>query len=145
MKALQDKTIFHTQVHFMRALQRVADKVCSNRQERSIYIKLGSLTMDQHEEDKVIQLFKALSGETSLQLLPEEVLAALPQATSSLDTALWKSATSWVQWWTKPTHLSMYTVYVVNPNVNLCLNSSHFAREGTYTPPRPTPLGRYSC
>lgn len=91
----------------MRALLRVADKVCSNRQEKSIYTKLGSLIMDQHEEEKVIQLFKALSGEISLQLLPEEILAALPQASSSLDTTTWKSATSWVQWWTKPTHLSM--------------------------------------
>ena len=42
--------------------------------------------MDQHEEEKVIQLFKALSGETSLQSLPEEISAALPQAASSLDT-----------------------------------------------------------
>ena len=69
--------------------------------------------MDQHEEDEVIQLFKALPGETSLQLLAEEVLAALPLGTSSLDTALWKPATSWVQWWTKQTHLSMYTAYMV--------------------------------
>ena len=90
----------------MRALQRVADKVCSSRQEKSIYTKLGSLIMDQHEEEKVIQLFKALSGETSLQSLPEEISAALPQAASSLDTTTWRSAKSWVQWWTKPTHLS---------------------------------------
>ena len=30
--------------------------------------------MDQHEEEKVIQLFKILSGEASLQLLPEEII-----------------------------------------------------------------------
>lgn len=93
----------------MRALQRIADKVCSSRQEKSVYTKLGSLIMDQHEEEKVIQLFKALSGETSLQSLPEEISAALPQTASSLDTTTWRSAISWVQWWTKPTHLSMIT------------------------------------
>ena len=38
----------------MRAIQHVADIVCSSRQEKSMYIKLGSLIMDQHEEEKVI-------------------------------------------------------------------------------------------
>ena len=64
----------------MRALQRVADKVCCSRQEKSVYTKLGSLVMDQNDEEKVIQLFKALSGEISLQSLPEEMSAALLQS-----------------------------------------------------------------
>ena len=51
----------------MRALQRVADKVCTSGQEKSVYTKLGSLLVNQNEEEKVIQLFKALSGETTLR------------------------------------------------------------------------------
>ena len=43
----------------------------------------------------------------TMQLLPEEISVALPQAASSLDTTTWKSAKSWVQWWTEPTHLIM--------------------------------------
>jgi hypothetical protein len=95
----------------MRALQRVADKVCANRQEKSVYTKLGSLLMYQHEEEKVLQLFKALCGETTLQSLPEEILVTLPQVASSLDTTTWRSAKSWVQWWTNPTHLSMIIIW----------------------------------
>ena len=95
----------------MRALQRVADKVCTSRQEKSVYTKLGSLLRNQYEEEKVIQLFKALSGEITLQSLPQEISAALPQAAFSLDTATWRSAKSWVQWWTNPTHLSMIIMW----------------------------------
>ena len=97
----------------MRALQRVADKVCTSGQEKSVYTKLGSLLVNQNEEEKVIQLFKALSGETTLQSLPEEISAALPQAASSLDTTTWRSAKSWVQWWTNPMHLSMIVMCVI--------------------------------
>ena len=104
MKALQDKTIFHTQVHFMRALQRVADSLLIVKKGVSIS------NQDQHEEGEVIQLFKALYGETSLQMLPEEVLAALSQAT--FWTQLCGNQQHPVSSGGQNQHLSMYTAYV---------------------------------
>jgi len=90
----------------MRALQRVSDKVCSNQDEKNVYNKLGSLIMDEDDERKIISLFEALSGERPLQTLPSDVMSSLPAIASSFDTSAWKSASSWVKWWTKPSHLS---------------------------------------
>ena len=39
-------------------------------------------------------------------LLPD-VVDSLPAICSDIDTSQWKSAKSWVKWWTKPAHLSM--------------------------------------
>ena len=69
-------------------------------------MKLGSLTMDEHDEGKVTQLFKALCGENPLNALPQEITAPLLPAAFSLVTCSWKGAKSWAQWWTNPTHLS---------------------------------------
>ena len=88
----------------MRALQHVAYKICTGGQEKSVYTKLGSLLVN-HKEEEVIQFFKALPGETTLQSLPEEISAALPQAASSLDTT---TAKFWVQWWTNQSMIIMW-------------------------------------
>ena len=97
----------------MRALQRVADKVCCNRQERNVYMKLGSLIKDETDQEKVMLLFKALCGECPLCSLPDDIKSTLPASSLSLNTCSWKGAKPWVQWWAKPTHLSMYNYYII--------------------------------
>lgn len=116
------------QVHFLRALQRVADKVCSNRQERSVYMLLGSLIKDESNKGNVILLFKSLCGECQLHSLPENIKANLPSTALSLDVCTWKSAKSWVQWWTNPTHLSKCNNYYSIKSMchikhNICRNA----------------------
>ena len=77
----------------MRALQHVADKVCRSRQERSVYMLLGSLIRNESDEENV----KSLCGECPL---PEDIKANLPTTALFLDVQAWKSVKSWVQWWT---------------------------------------------
>ena len=88
----------------MRALQRVADKVCCTRPAN---MKLGSLIMKESDTSKVMLIFKVLSGESPLQTLPQEITEALPSSAFSVDTQAWSPAKSWVQWWATPVHLSM--------------------------------------
>ena len=98
----------------MRALQRVADKVCSTHQERSVYMLLGSLIRNESDEKNVILLFKSLCGECRLDSLPEDIKVNLPTTALSLDVQAWKSAKSWVQWWTNATYLSKANMMLCN-------------------------------
>ena len=74
-------------------------------------MKLGYLIKDETGQDKVMLLFKALCGECPLSSLPEGIKSTLAISALVLDTSSWKCAKSWVQWWTKPTHLSMCNYY----------------------------------
>lgn len=91
----------------MRALQRVADKVCCTRPAKTLFMKLGSLIMKESDESKVMLMFRVLSGESPLKTLPQEITEALPSTAFSVDTQAWTPAKSWVQWWATPVHLSM--------------------------------------
>ena len=41
----------------MRAIHRAAEKVCSSREERSAFIKLGSLVIQEQSEENVQKIF----------------------------------------------------------------------------------------
>ena len=90
----------------MRAVQRTADKVCATSEERSVFIKLGALIMDEQSEENVKKIFTVMGGDAQLVTLPENLQCTLPQVLHSTNTRKWKDAKSWVQWWTRPTHLS---------------------------------------
>ena len=90
----------------MRAVQRTADKVCSTPDEKSVFIKLGALIMDEQSEENVKKMFSVMGGDAQLNTLPENLQCALPEVSHPTNIKKWKDAKSWVQWWTRPTHLS---------------------------------------
>lgn len=90
----------------MRAVQRTADKVCATSEERTVFIKLGALIMDEPSEENVKKIFAVLGGDCQFVALPENLQRSVPKALHSVNTKKWKDAKSWVQWWTRPTHLS---------------------------------------
>ena len=90
----------------MRAVQRTAEKVCSTLDEKSVFMKLGALIMDEQNEENVKKMFTVIGGDAQLMTLPENLQCALPEVSHSANTKKWKDAKSWVQWWTRPTHLS---------------------------------------
>lgn len=65
------------QVHFMRAVHRAADKVCTAEDKRT-FIKLGSLIMVEEDKKTVEQLFMILAGEEGIRNLPEHLPNQLP-------------------------------------------------------------------
>ena len=95
----------------MRPVQRAADKVCCSLEEKRTFMKLGSLIMVEEEEEIVQQIFATMAGEQTLQDLPQRLQQLLPSVL--LDTTAWKAAKPWAQWWTRPVHLSMYSVILV--------------------------------
>ena len=90
----------------MRAVHRVAEKVCNAGTERRLFIKLAAQVPKEASKDEVFTIFSCLKGETQLCELPECILTVLPSSAESTDTSTWVRAKTWVQWWTKPTHLS---------------------------------------
>ena len=90
----------------MRAVQRAAEKVCSDREERNAFIKLGSLVIQEQSEENVQKIFSVLAGELQVNNLPERLQQRLPESTFLVDTKKWKLAKNWVDWWTRPLHLS---------------------------------------
>ena len=97
----------------MRAVQRAAEKVCSNREERSAFIKLGSLVI---QEQNVQKIFSVLAGELQVNNLPERLQQCLPESTFLVDTKKWKLAKNWVDWWTRPLHLSESQFFCAKTN-----------------------------
>lgn len=81
----------------MRAVHRAAEKVCSSREERSAFIKLGSLVIS---EENVQKIFGVLAGELQASSLPERLQQCLPECTFVIDTKKWKQAKNWAEWWT---------------------------------------------
>ena len=63
------------QVHFLRAVQRTTEKVCSSLcfEEKRTFIKLGSLITIEEDKETVKQIFAAMVGELPLQNLFEHV------------------------------------------------------------------------
>ena len=100
----------------MRAVHRAAEKVCSSREERSAFIKLGSLVIQEQSEENVQKIFSVLSGELQANSLPERLQQCLPECTFVIDTKKWKQAKNWAEWWTRPLHLSESQVLCVKIN-----------------------------
>jgi len=100
----------------MRAVQHAAEKVCSNREERSAFIKLGSLVIQEQSEENVQKIFSVLAGELQVNNLPERLQQCLPESTFLVDTKKWKLAKNWVDWWTRPLHLSESQFYCAKTN-----------------------------
>ena len=98
--------VLKKQVHFLRAVQRTADKVCCgcSSKEKQTFIKLGSLIMMEEDEDAVKAIFAAMAGERPLQDLPRHIQQVLPSST--VNTKKWKAAKTWTEWWMRPLHLS---------------------------------------
>ena len=95
------------QVHFMHAVHRTADKVCTP-QNRGTFVRLGALAMDENESKENVEIiFRAMGGDMQLADLPPSLKQSLPESADSVDTRRWRDAKSWVQWWTRPIHLSM--------------------------------------
>ena len=90
----------------MRAVHRVAEKVCNAGTEHRLFIKLAAQLPKEASKDQVYTIFSCLKGETQLCELPDRNLTVLPSSAVSTDTSAWVRAKTWVQWWTKPTHLS---------------------------------------
>ena len=93
----------------MRAVHRTADKVCSCSEEKRIFSKLGSIIMSEEDEGIVRVIFATMAGELSLQDLPTHLKEQLPS--TLVDTTKWKQASSWMQWWMRPVHLSKQKDY----------------------------------
>lgn len=87
----------------MRAVQRTADKVYHSLEEKQTFMKLGSLVMAEEEVETVQLIFATMSGEETIQNLPKHLHQQLLS-----DTTAWKAAKSWVAWWQRPMHLSMF-------------------------------------
>ena len=95
----------------MRAVHHVAEKVCSSREERSAFIKIGSLVTQERNGENVRKIFRVLAGEMQADQLPENLQQSLTETTVGIDTDKWKQAKSWAQWWTRPLHLSEWNLF----------------------------------
>lgn len=101
-------TIQLVKVHFMRAVHRVAEKVCTTTNERNLFVKLASLVPNESNEENVKSIFRSLKGEIQADELPYDIQQSLPPLAFDVDTSGWIQAHTWVQWWTRPVHLSEY-------------------------------------
>ena len=92
-------------IHFMRALQHVADKVCTSCQEKSVHQVGIPFSESEWEGHSAFQGIVRLSGETFLQSLPQQLYHRQPLPWTPLLGHHHMEIR--VQWWTNPMHLSM--------------------------------------
>ena len=90
----------------MRAVHRVAEKVCSTGNERRVFIKIVTLLPREASKSHVTAIFSCLKGEVELNALPHSIQQQLLPLPENICTSGWAQAKTWVQWWTRPIHLS---------------------------------------
>ena len=95
----------HTQVHFIRSLQRVSKKINPQYKEgKEAFIAVGQQILNAKSADEVIMLFDILRGEKSIKE------ANVLKDVRNVDTKEWKKAAIWVDWWVRKRHLCKYII-----------------------------------
>jgi len=87
----------HTEVHFIRSLQRVSKKINPQYKEgKEAFITVGQQILKAKSADEVMMLFDILRGGKSIKE------ANIPK---DVDTKEWKKAATRVDWWVRKQHL----------------------------------------
>lgn len=95
------------EVHFMRVVKKIADKVTKDEVSKKIFKKIAYNIPRLDNQSDVLVSFDILSGvaeiaeASSFLSLNEEELAA--------STTGWVAAEEWAEWWSRPRHVKMFT------------------------------------
>ena len=107
------------QVHFMRSVKRVADRLkeCS-AESRHIFTTLGYAILDTTTQDEIETIFKVMCGEAPIEEATE-FLSNSDQASEYMikhKPGDWASCKKWSEWWRRPRHLRMYLMSKLEGN-----------------------------
>ena len=96
------------QVHFMRSVKRIAQKVTKAQLGRRVFTMLGYAILDAEKDTDINTLFSIMEGEIPItaacQFFPDSSL--LKDYTPSHSQDEWRVCSNWVAWWKRPAHLS---------------------------------------
>ena len=103
---LADKIIRGCKFHFLQSAQKVAILVTKTQNEELIFIHLAKKIPDCDSKDHVKLVFQVLAGTTkpavAINLITEEDLV---DPAMLIDNTHWKTASHWVNWWLRESHL----------------------------------------
>ena len=111
---MANKLLKGCQVHWIRSYQRIAEQVSkvANPEKRRIELEafklVASTIPNTKSKDGVIKLFQSLCGTLQLSNIHYLVPGLESHHLNVVDNfSNWRQAQHWVQWWTRPSHLSM--------------------------------------
>ena len=106
-------TIRGCNVHYQRNARKVALKVCREEKSIQIFLKIAYKLPQLQTENEVMLAFDILKGEKPFadEEAQEFLLGVigLNQEEASINNETWTSEKTWVDWWSKPRTLKMFT------------------------------------
>ena len=108
---LFDSTLSFIQVHFMRSVKCVSQKLNKSSPGHQAYTTIGCAIPKYSDREEVQIFFDILSRakeiEEAIKVIPDQ--SCLKKYAPSHDPTLWKPAEKWCQCWTCEYHLRKYT------------------------------------
>ena len=101
-------------VHFMRSVKRVGERLkeCSV-ESRQVFVSLGYAILEAKTKEEVDILFKAMCGETGLESAIHLVSKKHEKYATQHNPMWWTTSAKWVEWWTRPKHLSELVCFIL--------------------------------
>ena len=95
------------EVHFMRAVKKIADKVSKDDCSKNVFKKIAYNIPRLESQSDVLLSFDILSGVADVG--EASCFISLNEEEKAVNTSGWVGATEWEEWWSRPRHVKMFT------------------------------------